>query len=1237
MTVDVPENTRPHRPHRLLRAATIMLAGLLLLWLLAWLALPPLLKSLVERQASQALGRTVTLERVSIRPWAMDLAIERLRIGAAPGAPSAEPLLEVARLRADLDAASLWQLAPVVAALEIEAPTLRLTRTAKGRYDIDDLIARLAAPSPAPQPEHGPARFALHNLRLSGGSVHFDDRPTGRIHQLGELTLTLPFLSTLPSQVEIEVAPRLAFVLDGARFDSQAQGRPFAPHRRTQASFSLPQLDLAPWLGHWPAALPVRLLRGRIGTELKLDFDAPVGAPPVVRLSGRVQAQALAFADRDGRALLGWNDLDIALRDVQPLARRLAFGAITLDGLTLDLARDAQGRLNLARLAVPDSAASPASAAATPAWQVSVEALALHDTRIGWQDATTQPAARLALERLSLETGALAWPMQQPARLKLEAALAAPARGTLAVEGQADPGAADLALKIDALGLEAFAPYLRPVLKPRLDGRLAAQARLRWQAGDAPALNIALERGELTALKLSTPDAPAATPPLATLERLEIEAGQIDLNARQAEIGRLRLQQPRTRLERDAQGRLNLADWLAAPPAASTSAPPKASAAVEPSTPGWSLRLGTLQIEDGRLGWRDLQPEDDVALEIERLQLGVQDLQWRGDRLAAPLRWQLAADLRGEGGTRRAGPSAPVIDARGQLALEPLAVSARLHLQALPLHLLAPYAPPMPGVELVRARLGWDGELTLRQPAAGLQLALRGDGRLADLQLHTRQRSAGAGSGSGSGGSTEGDDGAELLSWQTLSLQGLDVALQPGARPKVRLRETALDGLFARLMITPEGRFNLRDAGERPVAVTSAPAAASAAASAASAPASSPAAGAPPAELPVDLDIGPTRLSRARIDFEDRFIRPNYSADLDDLHGQLGAWRSGSREMATLTLAGKVARTGDLSVSGRLQPLASPPALDIQARASDIELAPLSPYSGKYAGYGIERGKLSMDVAYRIDESGRLDAKNRLVLNQLTFGEAVDSPDATKLPVRLAVALLSDRHGVIDLDLPIGGSLNDPQFSVFGLVLKVIGNVLSKALTAPFALLSGGSGEDLSRVAFLPGLAQPQPDAPALLDRVARALADRPALTVTLAGEADREAERAAWQAAALERRLQALHRRELARAGARADLADETARAMTDAERQRLLALLVTQRLKGGVPAGSTATAALAAAEPVDDEDWRELATARAEAVRDALRERGLANERVFVAAPKLLAGQAGWTPQVGMTLSAR
>ena len=131
--------------------------------------------------------------------------------------------------------------------------------------------------------------------------------------------------------------------------------------------------------------------------------------------------------------------------------------------------------------------------------------------------------------------------------------------------------------------------------------------------------------------------------------------------------------------------------------------------------------------------------------------------------------------------------------------------------------------------------------------------------------------------------------------------------------------------------------------------------------------------------------------------------------------------------MAAVDLRGRVAGTGLLDIRGAVNPTAKPMALDLQARTTDIELAPFSPYAGKYAGYGIERGKLSLDVSYRIDADGKLDAKNQLTLNQLTFGEATNSPDATKLPVRLAVALLTDRNGVIDINLPITGSINDPQ------------------------------------------------------------------------------------------------------------------------------------------------------------------------------------------------------------------
>ncbi len=153
-----------------------------------------------------------------------------------------------------------------------------------------------------------------------------------------------------------------------------------------------------------------------------------------------------------------------------------------------------------------------------------------------------------------------------------------------------------------------------------------------------------------------------------------------------------------------------------------------------------------------------------------------------------------------------------------------------------------------------------------------------------------------------------------------------------------------------------------------------------------------------------------------------------------------------------------------LLIGGRINPLARDLTLDIKASVHDMELAPLSPYSGKYVGYRIERGKLSFDVAYQLQDR-QLQAQNRLVLDQLTFGDKVDSPSATSLPVLLAVALLKDRHGVIDIDLPIGGSLDDPQFSVGGVIVKVLVNLITKAVTAPFALLGrlfGGGTEEMS-------------------------------------------------------------------------------------------------------------------------------------------------------------------------------
>jgi hypothetical protein len=379
-------------------------------------------------------------------------------------------------------------------------------------------------------------------------------------------------------------------------------------------------------------------------------------------------------------------------------------------------------------------------------------------------------------------------------------------------------------------------------------------------------------------------------------------------------------------------------------------------------------------------------------------------------------------------------------------------------------------------------------------------------------------------------------------------------------------------------------------------------------------------------------------------------VRPSYSADLTQLNGTLGAFRSGSREMAALELRGRAAGTALLDISGQLNPTAEPLALNIRARATDLELAPLSPYAGKYAGYAIERGKLSMDVSYAISADGRLEAKNQIVLNQLTFGERIESPTATKLPVLLAVALLKDRHGVIDINLPISGSLDDPQFSVGGIIFKVIVNLITKALTAPFSLLFGGSSEDLSQVDFQPGVTALTESGASALDKVAQALIDRPSLKMTVTGVSDPAAERAAFVQAALDARLMQELKKEAARAGAPAVAASATAspQAPAGAERERLLKAVYRQTdipdkprnligLAKDIPAAEMESL-LKSRIAVSDEGMRELALQRGLVVRDALIAKGLPSERLFIASPKMRAQEAStepWVPSARLSLT--
>jgi hypothetical protein len=294
-----------------------------------------------------------------------------------------------------------------------------------------------------------------------------------------------------------------------------------------------------------------------------------------------------------------------------------------------------------------------------------------------------------------------------------------------------------------------------------------------------------------------------------------------------------------------------------------------------------------------------------------------------------------------------------------------------------------------------------------------------------------------------------------------------------------------------------------------------------------------------------------------------------------------------------------------------------------------MELSPLSPYSGRYAGYGIQKGKLTLNLKYHI-EKGKLDSENKVFLDQFTFGDAVDSPDATKLPVRLAVSLLKDRSGEIHLDLPVTGSVDDPEFSIWGVVWKIVVNLLVKAATSPFALLGAifGGGEQLSYLEFAPGIGDVPPGEEGKLGNLAKILHERPALKLEIEGHVDLEKDREGMRQLFFRRKVAGQKRVDLVKAGQPAPALDNVRVETAEYPKYLARAYKVEKFPKPRNIIGMAKDLPVPEMEKlmlthiqVTDDNLRQLAVDRASHVRDRLVASGKVEPgRIFLVEPKTL-----------------
>ena len=1240
---------------RRVRTTLVVIAALVLIYAaLGWFGVPALLRWGAETIAARELDRRVSVDDIRFNPFTLKLDLHGLTVAGAEG--ETEPMLVLRGASVNVAWASLFRFAPVVDALWLDGLNAHVIRSGPQRFNFSDIVDRqLAKP---PTPDTGPARFAVHNIELVNSELHFDDRVRERHDDITAITLGIPFISSLPVDAEIRVQPAFSAQFNGAPLALTGALLPFGASLDTVLKLKLDGQSLPNLLSFAPVEFNFGVPTGELDADLTLTYRRAVAATATEPASDALLALTGTAALRDvelqaaGKParLFAFKRLAVELDEVRVLTHRAALREISLDGAEIEFLRDAGGS-NWQRLIAqplqPDEAAAPAaSTAVAPAqpWQFAIDRIRVADGRAHLVDATVGGAER-RVEAIALDIRNLG--NAPDARATVAASARTPEGEALTIDGSTQlaplAGALRIALKDGAL--DALAPWLAGALDGSLAGRADVAATLDFAQRDA---NIDVKLADLAlALRQLRLRGPADSGADLDIARLALDGGTVDLGARSIALGRLAIDAPTATVRRLADGslgwmRLVRASAGGAAEGASVDAPAAASAgasdALKPSPaakpgaaaqPVWKLTLADTRVNGGDLSVEDFTQRPVARLRATAIDIGAGAIE-PGSAAHVPLTFKAAV---GKGR----------LAADGWISLAPVAAQLKLDIGRLDAAQFQPWIAPYLNAVLVSALASTRGDLDLALPAnAAPRVNYRGSLRIEDMRL------------AGTAGA------ADLLRWQALDIDRLGVT--GGDPPALDIGRIVIGGFFARAEISPQGRLNLADLRKRPADSAGDNSGAAAAAArggkttaGATTTAPLPAAAAPPAPAP-RIRIETIVLGNGNVDFTDHFVQPNYHANLTDLGGAIGRLAFDAPEPAEVRIEGRIDGDAPVTIGGRANPLAPKLMLDITASARGVDLPGFTPYSTKYAGYPIVKGKLSVDLGYKVADD-RLTATNHLFLDQLTFGERVDSPTATDLPVLLAVALLKNSRGEIDLDLPVSGSLDDPQFSIGGVIGRALVNLVTRAVTAPFRLLSSmfGGGEELGQVEFAPGAATLADDQRARLSKLAGALADRPQLRLDVTGRADPARDIDGLRRVRLEEKLLAASGRASAasapsalnapKAGNAAtapnalDVSDAPPAPLAPAERAALLGRLYGDAKLPDKPRNvlgfardlppADMEARLLAAEPVTPDDLRELAVARARnVVQRLVAEDRIARDRLFLTEPKTLADDLKGAP---------
>lgn len=908
-----------------------------------------------------------------------------------------------------------------------------------------------------------------------------------------------------------------------------------------------------------------------------------------------LRLEGLEVQGADRRPIIGFEKLVVNLRATTLFGQTLGFNEIRLVMPFVAAKVNREGKLNMLAL-VPPPDAAPAAESAKPAARdtkkmmpVEIELLEIEKGIVEYRDESkARPVSldivpiQIVLRNFSTTSTSRESDNAYAFKAEIGKGEALAWEGTISLEPFESDGKVSLSgVKISTLFQAVHDRFRFDVKQGEM--KLSASYHIDMR-GQAPRVTVQDGRLAVRDLEIGERVFPE---PLVKIPVFDIEGVQFDLEQQAVQIETIRSSDGHAEVWMNPGGVLNM-QQLFAPMAASGSPPaePAETAAKKDSQEDssdrpWTVSVGAFELQNFEAIFEDRTLARPQYVDVENLNVKVEEIRVPFEQ-AMPVDVSMTLNQSG------------LVAVRGRAAVDPMSADLDVKLKDISIWPFQAYLDQFLNMDVRDGTIDLAG--TLRYDKAHSKKPLirfQGDVGVNRLSVSDRK------------------DFEEVLSWKSLAVNRLALAMEPTA---VKIAEIVWQEPAVHAVIESDGSLNLSKL------LVSAPADATPPQPSEGEVRKTTAQSPPPT-----VTVGQVKLVKTAATFHDLSIQPPVKAGISDFSGTIRGLSSKQIKKADVDLAGRVGKAAPFKVVGKINPLGEDAFTDLVVTLGAMDLTPGSPYSSKYAGYGLSKGKLSLNMKYKVSEK-LLEAENLVSIDQLTFGQQVESPDATSLPVPLLVALLQDRNGLIEIDLPIRGDLNDPDFRYGKAVMSALLNLLGKIAVSPFTLLGHlvpdmEGGEDLQFIGFQPGSAALMRDETTKLDVLEKALVERAGLRLDIKGTADAVLDRAALRSRKLTDRLMAMKRQEF-----RITKHQET---LSPEDEQRLVAELFAklqsqqaeatgktpEPAEDHIPTAEEMRRRVAESIPVTESDLQLLARQRGEAVQERLLASGkLANDRVFL-----------------------